>query len=76
MSKMDITANTRSLSCENNLNTLTPRIISCNTTSLVPLGKYLFGKKMSLAVSGNKFLRKQITIHSKSLVCKDRVCDK
>ena len=53
---MDVTAS--------NLSTLTPRIIICSTTSLVPLEKFL---------RDNKFLVNQITIHTKMPVCKFRV---
>ena len=45
------------LSCGNNLNTLTPRIISCSTTSLVPLEKYLFRKNKFGTINFCLFVR-------------------
>ena len=73
---MDITANTRSFILREQFEYINSKNYQLQYYIFSAIGKVSFWKKMSLAVWYNKFLIKQITIHTKSLVCKDRVYDK
>ena len=76
MSKMDITANTRSFILPEQFEYINSKNYQLQDYIFSAIGKASLWKKTSLAVWDNEFLIRQITIHTKSLVGKDKVYDK